>query len=144
MPDAQILSIPCPLLVPFIEEKLFDHPALKILLKEYLASAKDQNMDTALLGCTHYPLIRNLVENELGSSVSVIDSAKAVSKNVIELLSNFGLLSHTEKNERLQVYVSDDPNRFRDIGETFLGFSMKEVLKKNFEPLNFSIPNYPL
>lgn len=144
LPDAEILSLPCPLLVPFIEEKLFEHPALKILLKEYLASAKEQNIDTALLGCTHYPLIRNLVEKELGSTVSVIDSAKAVSNNVIELLSNFGLLSKTLKSERLQVYVSDDPNRFRDIGETFLGFSMPQVLKKNFEPLNFSIPSCPL
>jgi len=124
-PSVSVLSIACPLLTPLIEEGMIEHAATRLMVKEYLAGMKGEGCDAVLLGCTHYPLIRNLIEEELGAHVAVVDSAIAASRALGEVLDALDLRNGGEK--RVDFFVSDDPTRFQRAGEGFLQRSITEV-----------------
>lgn len=116
---AKILNIACPLFVPLVEEGYVDHPLTKMVMHEYLRSIKEQNADTVLLACTHYPLLQEALERELGECVRLIDPAKSCAEEVRRQLSEKDILEHTEKAFH-KFFVSDDPEKFRFFGAKFL------------------------
>jgi len=128
-PNAFILPIACPLFVPLVEEGCIDHPATRMLVREYLMPLKDQNIDTILLGCTHYPLLKNLIREEVGEHISIIDSATSCAEKVAVLLDEMNIRKASTP-PLYQYYVSDDPHKFQILGSSFLGMSIKGVETK--------------
>ncbi len=108
------------------------HEAAKLIVKEYLAPLKTAHIDTLLLGCTHYPLLRHLIEDELGKEIAIIDSSESCAERVAELLTERDLASTLlNPSNRHQFFVSDDPERFKDAAKNFLDkhFDIRVQLK---------------
>jgi glutamate racemase len=125
IPGAQLFPLACPLFVPLVEERLFNHPATELIVKEYLAPLKDKQVDTVLLGCTHYPLIQSIIQREMGSHVMIVDSATTCAARVAASLADTNQLSSQSSGGSRQFYASDDPERFRAMGEVFFGSSIE-------------------
>lgn len=125
LPDAQVVAVACPLFVPVVEEGCPNDLILRYLVKEYLAPLKQQQIDTLLLGCTHYPIIESAIREEMGPSVSIVDPADACALAVAAALPQSCRRGVARRS--FQFFVSDDPERFALIGETFLGMKMGTV-----------------
>ena len=128
LPDSTVLPIACPLFVPLVEEKLIRHPATRLIVKEYLEPLHHQKIDTVLLGCTHYPLLKELIQEELGNKVHIVDSASTCADKVSAVLSQTRLARKSKNTNDHQYFVSDDPKKFQTIGQEFLGASISKVL----------------
>lgn len=126
-PHAKVFSVACPLFVPIVEEGFVDHLAARLIVKEYLAPLKEQQVDTLLLGCTHYPLLKELIRSEMGDGVEIIDSACSCANRIQEVLSKAELVRMNRMGPVYRYYVSDDPERFQDLGSAFLGMQIHNV-----------------
>jgi glutamate racemase len=113
----------CPLFVPLAEEGLTTGDATYLIAERYLASLMESNIDTLILGCTHYPLLKETIQKVVGPGVSLVDSAFAVAERVSELTG-----SKREKGD-IQIYLSDIPPDFTRIGSVFLGEQIERVKK---------------
>jgi len=118
---------PCPLFVPLVEEGWFDHHATELIAKEYLFPLKLQKVDTLVLGCTHYPLLKEVIGKAMGDGVTLIDSGEAAAANVEQELRERGLLNPSKHKGNLQFFLSDMPHKFAEIGERFLGQKLGRV-----------------
>lgn len=128
LPDAHVFTLACPLFVPLVEEQFIDHPATRLIIKEYLEPLKVHRIDALLLGCTHYPLLKHLIKEELGHDVAIIDAAAACADQVASLLGHEPQHRvHSQAEHKF--YVSDDPAKFRRLAEQFLGRSVLCVEK---------------
>lgn len=126
-PSAEILAIPCPLFVPLVEENFYNHPAARLVIREYLAPLQNTKTDTLLLGCTHYPLLKQLIQNEVGPHIHIVDS----SQTCVEMLEK-ELLVHQLKSKQNMIpttryFVSDDAGKFRQLAQEFLGEPIGDV-----------------
>lgn len=119
----------CPLFVPLVEEGLINHKATELLAKEYLFPLITKKIDTLILGCTHYPLLKNILREVTNNEINLIDSGEAAAKEVFEVLKKENLLNKSRLKARLQFFVSDSPEKFTAIGEKFLGTSLGRVKK---------------
>lgn len=129
-PEIEVISIACPLLVPMIEEQMLDHAATRMMVRQYLLPVVQKGCDSILLGCTHYPLIKAMIEEELVGA-AVIDSAQACALEAVHLLNSLDLNNHERRaGERVQFYVSDDPLKFKETGERFLEKPITNVFLK--------------
>lgn len=126
IPEASIISKACPLFVPLVEEQFLQHPATQLIVQEYLASLKNQSIDTLLLGCTHYPLLKEHIQKEIGPHIHLVDSASACAEQVSLMLKHYQIES-TCLDVNHQYYVSDDPCRFKEIAEKIFGHSIDKV-----------------
>lgn len=117
-PQATIFSHACPLFVPLVEERMFLPHIVEPIVKQYLAPLKNQNIDTLVLGCTHYPLLTDFIQNEMGADVSILNPAVACAERVKELLDVTP--NRPERNLQLEFFVTDDPHHFKLFGEAFL------------------------
>lgn len=120
----------CPLLVPFIEEGNLKSKALKILIKEYLKPIKNKKVSVLILGCTHYPIIENLIQKEMGKNVQLINPEKSVASNVKQYLANHKMLNPKKTIGVKSLYVTDLTNRFKVVSREFLGGNIKTDLTK--------------
>jgi len=120
---AKVFSTACPLFVPLVEEGYANHPATRLIVNEYLSPLRSQGIDTLLLGCTHYPLLKEAIRFELGDEVKIVDSAAACAEEVKQVL----LRPRQNRTSRYGFYVSDDPDKFRTLGEVFLGGPIESV-----------------
>lgn len=122
-PEARVTSIACPLFVPLVEEHFLDHPATRLIVQEYLKPLKDKQIDTILLGCTHYPLLKDLICAEMGENVAVIDPALACAAQLLTSLDDHHLYMPEKRAQAIEhrFFVSDDPGKFQKLGEIFLG-----------------------
>ncbi len=111
---------PSPLLVPIVEEGWLDHPVTEAIIREYTNPLIREGIDTLVLGCTHYPLLKPVFRRVLGEGVQLVDSAEAAALKVRELLDTPGPeLSGTAGSNSF--YVSDIPLKFQEIAQRFLG-----------------------
>lgn len=117
----------CPLFVPLVEEGWVDHPVTRLTAFEYLTPMLAQNIDTLVLGCTHYPLLKPLLSSVLGPGVQLVDSAEAISLRVAALLKEMNLQNPQENAPQHVFHVTDVPHRFQEIGERFLGRALGTV-----------------
>lgn len=122
-------SISCSLLVPFIEEGDVKSEALKIIIKNYLKPFKDKKINTLILGCTHYPIIENLIQKEIGKSVKLINPEKTVSSEVLKFLTINEMLSGKSSKGENKFYVTDLTERFMKIAGMFLGEKIVKLEK---------------
>jgi glutamate racemase len=126
-PDAIITARPAPLLVPLIEEGWNDHPASRLVVDEYLEPFKSADIDTLVLGCTHYPLLKPLIANVMGSSVQLIDSAEETAAETGRTLADKGLATADGHPASHRFIASDDPLMFLQLGQRFLGGTIEGV-----------------
>ncbi len=117
-PTIEIFPVACPLFVPLVEDGLQDHPAAHLLAEHYLAPLRSQQIDSALLACTHYPLLRNAIQKALGPTVQLIEPARSCARQAKELLITKNLLN-TNSTPYYRFYASDDPEKFRHLAKIF-------------------------
>src|SRR4051812_9009302 len=120
-PAAQVEQKACPLFVPFVEEGWFDRPALELVAREYLAPLQAAHVDTLVLGCTHYPLLKALLARVMGSDVTLIDSAEETALELARMLKTCGIAATEGGPVTHRFAVSDDEARFRLVGARFIG-----------------------
>jgi glutamate racemase len=126
-PGIKVFSQSCPLFVPLVEEGWLDHQATRLTAEEYLGPLMTENIDTLVLACTHYPLLKPLLREVLGNRIQLVDSAETISKQTRELFGEKHLLNREGKPPEYRFYVTDAPERFREVGERFLGQALSKV-----------------
>lgn len=125
----RVFSKACPLFVPLAEEGWTDNDISHLVALEYLGEFTDDDIDTIVLGCTHYPLLKSTISKVIGGEVNLIDSAEATAEAVREVLSEEGLLKEGgEDGGTHTFYVTDSPERFIERGKRFLGERLTEPL----------------
>lgn len=117
-PDMEIVSLPTPLLVPMIEEGFVYDDISNAIIRAYLSSEKLKDIRTLILGCTHYPIIKNQIRKYYDFRVDIIDSAKIVAEELKEVLSREGLLASDKIGEH-QFFVSDHTDYFGKVARMF-------------------------
>ena len=125
--DIFLVSRACPLFVPLAEEGWLDHLVTRLTAQEYLAPLLAQNIDTLVLGCTHYPLLKPLLQDVVGPGVTLVDSAQAISESTAAILKEMNLENTSGARPRHVFHVTDVPHRFQEVGERFLGCSLENV-----------------
>lgn len=126
-PDVEVHVAPCPLFVPLAEEGWSEHPVARLAAAEYLAPLLRQGIDTLVLGCTHYPLLKRTLQEIAGPAVELIDSAEETAKTVATLLRAEGLERHDAAPASPRFFVTDLPERFERVGGAFLGAPLTGV-----------------
>jgi glutamate racemase len=128
-PEIEILGIACPLFVPIVEEGWIEHEIAYLAAKEYLSSLQKFSYDTMILGCTHYPLLKNVIRKVIGDNITLIDSGIETAKQVRNVLTEMNLLNSSHHRANRKYFVSDLPHKFKEIGEMFLGEKIESLIK---------------
>ncbi len=148
--NIEVFGQPCPLLVPLVEEGWIDEEITRLTIRKYLDPMLSQNIDTLILGCTHFPVIKDTIQKEIGFDITLIDSGEETAKFVRKMLKDLNITRNKETKGQVEFYVSDIPGKFDEVGTRFLGqpvinakrvdfdqFLMKQGDKLN-KALNFS------
>jgi glutamate racemase len=125
----EVFGLSCPLFVPLVEEGWTEGAIAEMTAERYLTRIKDKGIDTLVLGCTHYPLLKGVLSTIMGKNVSLIDSAIETSREIKSVLSRMALLRKTPDPALRRYYVTDSPDKFREIGERFLGMKIEYIKK---------------
>jgi glutamate racemase len=118
--DARVISKACPLFVPMVEEGRVNGSVVEMVADEYLASFKPLGVDTIVLGCTHYPVLKPVIAKVAGEGVRIVDSAEETASAVRRVLNERELAS-SSPSARTEFFASDNPERFRRLAGLFLG-----------------------
>jgi glutamate racemase len=120
-PRAKVYSVACPLLVPLVEEGWLNKAETTMIVKKYLQPLKMRQIDTLILGCTHYPLLKKVIQRKIGSRVQLIDSSISVSSSIKAFLAAKPEIDRRlGRNDRLTLFVSDVTDQFQKIAEMTL------------------------
>jgi glutamate racemase len=131
--EAKVYAQPCPLLVPLVEEGWLNDEITIMTLKKYLPEMISEKVDTLILGCTHYPLLENTIQQIMGNHIKLIDSGKETAKAVKRVLIETNLLNQSDKIGPDKFFVSDIPMKFEEIGSRFLGKKLHNIERVDFE-----------
>jgi glutamate racemase len=126
-PDARITVQPCPLFVPLVEEGWVDKDATRLIAREYLQPLVDAGVDTVVLGCTHYPLLKPVLSDVLGDGVRLIDSAAETAAETRRVLAERQIEASPTREPILRFVASDDSSQFLRLGQRFLGRALDAV-----------------
>jgi len=118
-PSIEVSTKACPLFVPLVEEGFLDHEVSELVARDYLSGFTGGAVDTLVLGCTHYPLLKGVISKTVGPGVRLIDSAEETAGEVSRVLKEKGLLNEGGLGTHL-FFVTDSPERFVDVGSRFL------------------------
>ncbi|MBU0722385.1 glutamate racemase [Patescibacteria group bacterium] len=128
--DLKIFQQACPLLVPLVEEGWVKKPETKMILKKYLLPLKVKQIDTLILGCTHYLFLIKDIIRIMGKNVKIINPAIAVAEKLaIYLDKHKDLEKKLSKNKKIIFYTTDDVIKFKELGQRFLGKSIENINK---------------
>ena len=125
--DIKVVTQACPLFVPIIEEGLINEKFSDCIAEYYLKIFKKTPIDTLILGCTHYPLFKNIIQKHINSQVLVVDSAKATAEYVVQYLKNKRLLYKNTTILEDKYYVSDKPTAFNHLAKAVLNLDIAAV-----------------
>jgi len=126
-PDIEVFSTACPLFVPLAEEGMLNHEATRLIAQQYLAPLLAERIDTLVLGCTHYPILRAVIEETAGSGVQIIDSAEAVAQRAASMLGSTGMEASRTEATLPHLMVSDLPQKFSTLYHLFMNASVPDV-----------------
>jgi len=126
-PHAQVFVQACPLLVPLVEEGKLSGLVTETVVREYLRPLLRSGVDTLLLGCTHYPLLKRVIQKIVGKKVRIVDSAEETAKSLKLNLEAYGADAPGKRLSRF--YVSDLSRKFKEHAQRFLGRSIHKVEK---------------
>jgi glutamate racemase len=104
-----------------------------LTINEYLSELIEKNIDTIILGCTHYPLLEKTIQKIVGPNVKLIDSGRETARVVNDVLTHLNLKNFGEKSARDRFYVSDIPLKFREVGSRFLGKELGDAERIDFD-----------
>lgn len=128
-PRIKVFSMACPLFVPLVEEGYLDKEASRMIAEDYLAPFRTNGIDTLVLGCTHYPLLKPVIRSVLGDKVTLIDSATETASEVESYLKRTEKLITGTQVGRHKFYVSDIPDQFARTARHFLGNEVENVIR---------------
>ena len=135
-PDIQVIGKPCPLFVPLVEEGLLHDSVTDEIASRYLSELKGKYIDTLVLGCTHYPLLRSTLRRLMGEAVTLVNPAYETAVELRDLLNEQGLSRDPGMpvdGEKYQFYVSDLAEKFTDFATSILPNEVRETKKINIE-----------
>ena len=127
LPEAQITAQACALFVPLVEEGWIDTEPTRAIARNYLAPLVAAQVDTLVLGCTHYPLMKTVIGNVVGREVRLIDSAHETAREAAQILRVSLLENKTPNEARYRFIASDAPDTFLTLGQRFLGSAIDRV-----------------
>jgi len=130
-PRIRLFARSCPLFVPLVEEGWTDKPVTREIASIYLSGLKKSGMDTLIMGCTHYPLLKGVIKGVIGKRVALIDSAREVAAEARDLLNAAGILNLSARRGEDTFYASDEPARFVKVGRRFLHRPIKCLKSKS-------------
>jgi glutamate racemase len=129
-PELEIINQACPLFVPLVEEGWIEKEVAYLVATEYLAVFKDSGIDTLILGCTHYPILKKVIAKVLGEKIQIVDSAIETAIKVQQTLKEKNLLENNNSEIGKYVfYVSDDAEKFKEFGLNILERNIDSVEK---------------
>jgi len=134
-PAIKIWSRACPLFVPLVEEGWHEDEITVLTAKRYLDPMADFGADTLVLGCTHYPVIKEVISRVVGEKIMLVDSAHETAAEVERVLAERALRSVVDRPGRITVYVTDIPYLFKEVGERFLRRPMERVERIDLETI---------
>lgn len=126
-PNVNVTELACPLFVPLVEEGWLDTEVTRMIAREYLSPLQD--IDTVVLGCTHYPLLKPVIGSVLGRDIRLIDSAEQTARETGEMLNETGLRNESRDSSQYRFIASDAPDQFLKLGQRFLGAAIDRVEK---------------
>jgi glutamate racemase len=129
----RVLSQPCPLLVSLVEEGWITDTVTRLTIEKYLQPLLNDGVDTIILGCTHYPVLKDLIQQVAGDRIILIDSGKETARKVQEMLINSNLARAGKDKPYVRFYVSDIPYKFDEIGTRFLGQPVVNAQRVDFD-----------
>ena len=133
---AQVFTRACPLLVPLVEEGWTNHRVTHPVLREYLGPMLRRRIDTLVLGCTHYPLLKSAIREVVADHLTLVDSAESCARFVRERLEHLQLLNKKRRRQgMIQPFVTDEVERFDDLAERFLGVPTEPAWKVDLPTL---------
>ena len=118
----KVHEIECPLFVPIVEEGLENSQISSLASKLYLECINEMNVDTIILGCTHYPILINAIKKVIRSDIQIVDTGLSVSKDINDLV-----ISHLHLNAEDKYYVTDVPYRFNTLASKFLKYKIQKI-----------------
>lgn len=123
IPDAKLVGKACPMFVPLVENGYTDrdNEVAKIIAREYLQVMIDEDVDTLIMGCTHYPLLRDIISDVLGEKVTLISPGAEAAKYALHTLSEKDMLTSNRQNGKLELYCTDSVELFTENVKTILG-----------------------
>ncbi len=133
-PDLEVISQPCPRFVEFVESGVTGGPELLDVARDYLNPLRDKEIDTLVLGCTHYPLLTGVISYVMGDDVTLVSSAEETAKDVYRVLADADALAPTDQEAGLSFTTTGDPETFRRLAKRFLGLGPEfdHVFTSNF------------
>lgn len=120
-PEIEVHSLACPLFVPIVEEGWIDNEVAVLIARKYLSAFDGLGIDTLVLGCTHYPLLKPVISEVMGPDITLIDSATETAKEVSEVLDKLKWRRPAAGPAVRRYFVTDTPARFERLGKLFLG-----------------------
>ena len=132
-PEIEVLTRACPLFVPLAEEGWVENEVARLTARTYLQGLKESGVDTLVLGCTHYPLLKGVIGEVMGEGVHLVDSAEETARTVAEILRGKGLLRPNTEKGNHHYFVTDVPAGFIKVGNRFLGGRLEEVYQVDMD-----------
>ncbi|MFA5523478.1 MAG: glutamate racemase [Tissierellales bacterium] len=133
--SSEVIGVACPLFVQIVEDGWEDTDVAQITAEKYLMELKEHKVDTLVLGCTHYPILRYTLSKVMGEKVSLVNPAFETAKEIKNLLKQNNLLSDRKEKPVYNYYVSDDPEKFRRIGGNIMNRNIVNIEKVDIENL---------
>lgn len=132
LPAAKLTTKACPLLVPLVEDGRVRRgdPVTERVVEEYLAPVKAQGVDTLVLGCTHYPLLRDVISDYMGSAVSLVDTGEEAARASAALLAEQGGLNDPDRAGERRYYASDSTEDFAATASLYLGSDISNRVER--------------
>lgn len=131
-PSVKTIAKACPMFVPLVENgySSAEDPVVKLVVEEYLSEMKELGVDTVILGCTHYPILREAIGNFLGNNVVLVDSGSESASEIAAYLKENNMLSDNNENGIIEYYVSDNVEGFAENAGVFLSEEISGNVKK--------------
>ena len=126
--NAKIYSVSCPMFVPIVEEGLIKHESARLIAKEYLQPLIEAEIDTLVLGCTHYPFLSELIK-ELMPNVKLIDTGYYAAKEALKIIDNENISQGKENKGSIKMFLTDSPADFLEIAKGYLDFELPKPIK---------------
>ena len=133
MPDAKVIGKSCPLFVPIVEEGFAKHDIASQVIDIYLSEMKHTDIDTMILGCTHYPLLRSKIMGYLGDAVHIVNPAYETAIDLKEILMRQNTLNQSDTSGTYEFYVSDAAEKFKNFANSILPYDVTKTQCINIE-----------
>lgn len=132
-PEIEVITRHCPLFVPLAEEGWIDNEVTRLTAAFYLRELREAGVDTLVLGCTHYPILKNMISEVMGPEVRLVDSAEETARTVAGILEKENLVRPSSEKGNHHFFVTDVPAGFIRVGKRFLGDRLGDVHQVSLE-----------